>query len=368
MRILDRYVLAEMALPFVTGILAVIMMLVGNTLYALVDLILRNHIPLVVILRLIVFNLPTLLVLTMPVGVAVSAAMAINRFAHDSELTVVRMAGVSLRRIFLPIFLVGFAASCISFVIDEHVVPWSQKEFQKTQAAMFGYAVAASPSLVANRVFVYENYAFYVGAASQDPKAPHSFNLRKVLIIENPVSTSSFPRFFTANTANYHNGVWTLYDVGVHSMDNAGFTSVEMRAAQMKLDLRTPLPVINDNANGFGEQPDSLTMKELAAKIRDMSKTGLEDRSYEVAYFFKLSLPFLCLSFGLCAPPLAMMYSRSGSFVGILLAIVMVWLAWNTVILVKALGIHGYIPPVLSAWATDIIFGAIGLYLIWRME
>ena len=368
MRILDRYVLAEMAFPFVTGILAVVMMLIGNTLYALVDVILRNHIPLVVITRLIVFNLPTLLVLTMPVGVAVSGAMAVNRLARDGELTVIRMAGVPLRRIFLPIIVTGLCASIASFLVDEYVVPWSQREFQKTQAAMFNYAVTASPSLAANRVFVYDNYAFYIGDARKDPRSERAFQLSRILIIENPVSDGAFPRFFTAASATYRNGLWMLYDVNVHSLDKAGFTSVEMHATQMALDLRTPLPVIADNSNGFGDQPDSYTMAELARKIRVMTRTGLDERAYEVAFYFKLALPFLCFAFALCAPPLAMVSARTGSFAGILLAIVMVWVAWNTVILAKAFGIHGYIPAAASAWFTTIFFAAIGLLLIRRME
>jgi lipopolysaccharide export system permease protein len=81
MRMLDRYILAEMILPFVAGIFVVIMMLVGNTLFALVDLILKNHIPLGVVARLVVFNIPTLMVLTMPIGVALAGALAVNRLA-----------------------------------------------------------------------------------------------------------------------------------------------------------------------------------------------------------------------------------------------------------------------------------------------
>lgn len=368
MRLLDRYILTEMIMPFVAGILAVLMMLVGNTLFALVDVILKNHIPLIVVTRLVVFNLPTVLVLTMPVGVALSGAMAVNRLARDNEVTVMRMAGVPLRRIFLPVFVVGLAASIVSFTIGEHVVPWSQQQFQKTQAAMFGYALTESPSLAANRVFHYDNYTFFVAAAARDPRDAQVFHLQQVLIIENPVGLAPFPRFYTAVSANYKNGLWTLYDVAMHSLDNQGFTSLETHAARMLFDLRAPLPTIGDDANGLGNQPDALTMAQLGDKISVMRKTGLDSREYEVAYYFKLSLPFLCFCFSLCAPPLSMRFSRTGSFVGVLLSIVMVFVAWNTVILAKAFGIHGYIAPVVSAWTADALFAALGLYLLWRME
>jgi lipopolysaccharide export system permease protein len=263
---------------------------------------------------------------------------------------------------------VGICASIASFLVGEHVVPWSQREFQKTQAAMFGYAVAASPNLASNRVFVYENYNFYIGSATKDARQADVFHLQKVLIIENPTDPNNFPRFFTANTAEYKDGLWTLYDVTVHSEDSNGFTTVEMHPARMTLDLRIPLPTIGDDANGLANQPEAFTMAQLQQKIAVMKKTGLESREYEVAYYFKVALPFLCLAFAICAPPLSMKFARTGSFVGIFLSIVMVFVAWNTLILAKALGIHGYLPPFLSAWAANILFCGLGLYFLWRME
>src|SRR5579884_3641361 len=123
MRHLDRYIVGEMVLPFLTGVFAVIMMLVGNTLFALVDLILKNNIPVLMVSRLVVYNIPTLVVLTLPVGVALAAALAVNRLARDSEITAIRMAGVPLVRIFLPIFISGFLVSVLSFWLGERVVP-----------------------------------------------------------------------------------------------------------------------------------------------------------------------------------------------------------------------------------------------------
>ncbi len=44
------------------------------------------------------------------------------------------------------------------------------------------------------------------------------------------------------------------------------------------------------------------------------------------------------------------------------------FLYWNNILLGKALGIGGIVPPVLAGWSQNIIFGAAGLYLIWREE
>ena len=73
MKRLDLYLLGEMLLPFVSGVLLIIVMLVGNTLYPLIEQIAKFNIPVLVIAKLVAFNLPTLLVLTLPAGMALSA-------------------------------------------------------------------------------------------------------------------------------------------------------------------------------------------------------------------------------------------------------------------------------------------------------
>ena len=85
-------------------------------------------------------------------------------------------------------------------------------------------------------------------------------------------------------------------------------------------------------------------------------------------YYAKLGLPFLCLAFALCAPPLALRFARAGAYMGIFLSIIMVWVAWNMLLLTKILGITGKMPPSLAAWSPALLFAVVGVYLLWRAE
>jgi len=367
--LLDRYLLGEMVVPFLSGIFAVVTMLVGNTLYALLDQILKNHIPLIIICRLVVFNIPALIVLTLPVGIALSSSLAVNRLCRDSELTPIRLTGTSLRRIFLPIYVTGAFLSVFSFWMSEVVVPRATVEFQKTQSAMIGYAITASPTLVSDRVFTYQDYSFFVREANKGvPGNPNALAVRGVLIYQNPVGLDGFPRFITAQSAIYDDGNWTLSGVIVHMLDSEGFTSIEFRAAQMTLPLRAPIPMVASPASGFAGQPDQYTMTQLGDQIRLLKRTGQDTTELEVAYQFKMALPLLCLAFALCAPSLAVKFAKTGSFMGVFLSIIMVFVAWNTLLLTKALGLSEHLPPFLAAWTPDILFAAIGMIVLWRSE
>jgi lipopolysaccharide export LptBFGC system permease protein LptF len=52
----------------------------------------------------------------------------------------------------------------------------------------------------------------------------------------------------------------------------------------------------------------------------------------------------------------------------VLLAIVLVFVFWNTLLLFQILGNHGVLPPLLAAWATNLLFGVGGLTLLRRLE
>jgi lipopolysaccharide export system permease protein len=358
-----------MVLPFLSGIFAVVTMLVGNTLYALLDQILRNRIPLSIICRLVVFNIPALVVLTLPVGVALSSALAVNRLSRDSEITPIRLSGTSLRRIFLPIYIAGVVMSFFSFWMSEFVVPRATIEFQKTQSAMLGYAITASPTLVSDRVFTYQNYSFFVREATKGvPGHPNALAVRGVVIYENPEGENGFPRLIAAQSAVYDDGNWTLTDAMIHMLDSNGFTTTEAHAGTFILPLRAPIPMMSTAASGFAGQPDQYTMAQLAEQIQILSKTGQDASALEVAYQFKMALPFLCLAFALCAPAISIKFARTGSFVGVFLSIVMVFVAWNTLLLTKALGLSGHLPPFLAAWTPDILFAAVGVIVVWRSE
>jgi len=366
MKRLDRYLLGEMVLPFVGGILLIVVMLVGNTLFPLIEDIVKNGIPPLIVARLVVFNLPILIPLTLPPGVALASAWAVNRMARDSEVTAIRMAGVSLKRLFLPIICVGALASVTSFVVGDRVVPAAWREFQKTQGQLFAYALQASPTVAANKVFTFQDYSFFIGAIQKDPAGKaDNLKLSRVVIYQNPIGPNAFPIRITAQSADYSHDVWTLHHAIASTFDSAGYTALEVGPKTMTLNLQVPLDSL---AGAAIDTPDNLSMAQLGTQMAALARTGQDTTVVAFNYYSKLGLPFLCLGFALCAPPLALRFARAGAYMGIFLSIIMVWVAWNTLLLTKILGVAGRMPPALAAWSPALLFVCLGVYFLWEME
>jgi LPS export ABC transporter permease LptG len=362
---MDRYVLSEMIPPFISGVLLIVVMLVGNTLYALLQTIAKSNIGIPVVAKLVVFNIPPLLVLTFPAATSLAAAWVVNRMARDSEVTAIRMAGVPLARLFAPIYAVGVVVSVVSFLVADRVVPHAQHEFQQTQAEMLNYALQASPELAQNRVITFNDYSFAIKTIRKDPNGdPNKLQLTGVLIMQN-LFYKPYPEVITAKTAVYDHDVWTLNNVVVHTFGPDGFTEVEIGAKTLTLNLEVPLMGIAENAF---LQPDELTMAQLGRQMRALAKTGQDDSEVAYDYYSKLAMPFVCLAFALCAPPLALRFARAGAYMGIFLSLVLVWVGWNTLLLTKYLGVAGKLDPMFAAWSPDVLFLVLGVYFLWKSE
>ncbi len=332
MRLSDRYVFGELILPFVIGTLAVLMMLVGNTLFAYLARMLQEKWPVGVVMRALVLNIPTVLVLTLPVATALAASLATNRMARDLEITVLRGSGASLLRIFLPILLFGALVSAADLYISDRVVPWAWKEQQNVESILYNLPKDPVQSNVAFKV---ENHSVYIGSAER--AGPNRLRLNKIEILQHPDKPGEYPVITTAETAEYYADVWTLKNGVVHRYDKRGITDLDMMFEEMTLNLRVNFsqvltPPLREDQLAFAE------LTQRAADARRLGQTN-DALRYEVERWFKISLPAMCLVFALCAPPLALRFSRAGSFTGVLLSIIVVFVAWNTLLLMKYVGL-----------------------------
>src|SRR2546423_4556786 len=132
MKRVDRYLIREMIVPFLIGQAAVVLMLTGTVFYNNADTFLNYAIPAKGVAKIAFFFMPYLVNLTMPVAMAIAASLTVSRLARDSEITAMRAAGISLKRIFMPIFAVGVGMSIADFYFGEKILPWSNRQYVKS--------------------------------------------------------------------------------------------------------------------------------------------------------------------------------------------------------------------------------------------
>ena len=383
MKLLDRYLLREMFVPFLIGQGAIVLMLIGTVLYNNANVLLQNQVPLEFVVRMALYFAPFLVHMTMPVAMAVAASLAVSRLGRDSEITVMRAAGVSLFRIFLPIYALGLLASIGDFYFGEFVVPPSIARLNGVLSEIPNHIKRLLPQpgqwIISND----QSYALFV---RQIVQRKDRIDLYGVQIVASPAATFSgnaAPFVVYADKGTYQNGTWTLERASMVQYDLSKEARLEMKPeAKSEFKLYT---VVDPQSfqSGFllqfpmwqmGQRSANRTFTQLGEELKKDRQQRISDSFAELDYHFKLSVPFSCLVMALCCPPIALRFSRGGGFMGTLLSICLVFVYWNTLLLMRILGspgAEGSVPllaPPLAAWSQNVLFTLLGLITLRRSE
>jgi len=129
--ILDRYTLREFFWPFVFCVVGFTVILLSGVLFELIDLFLVKRVAIKIVIRMLVYYIPGIVVMTLPVAALFSTLLSLGRMNEDSEMIIMCSSGLPYWRIMIPVVIAGLIISGVTYVLNEEVVPWTNHEFQK---------------------------------------------------------------------------------------------------------------------------------------------------------------------------------------------------------------------------------------------
>ncbi|NCO36680.1 MAG: hypothetical protein AUJ92_20210 [Armatimonadetes bacterium CG2_30_59_28] len=353
--VLDRYLFRELILPFIVGVAAFLVIILGHTLYQIVDIVINRGVSAVDVTKMLIYRIPGFSILAIPVATLLAIALVVNRLERETEFTAMRGGGVSLPRLAVPCLLFGGLMTVLSYVLSEEVAPWANHRSENIVRKIM--LTKSIPMVEENRYFSSGDFYFYVHEVDVALS-----ELRDVMIYERQSPRAVYPRVITAKRAFTREGAWLLKDCLVHEFDEKGrlVTEASVDEVRFKLDL-----TVEDL---FGEQrgPAEMPSAELKRQIDLFDRGGINVRKMKVDYFTKFSVPLAPCILGLLAFPISRRWARAGSFMGILVTVLLVFfyngfMSWSS-----ALGNGGILSPVLAAWFPNVFFGLLGIGFMWR--
>lgn len=350
MRIVDRYIVRELLPPFLLGVGGVLVLLVGDVLYTLAGVLVGGRMSAGAIIRLLAFKLPAILVVTFPVATLLAVLLGLTRLARDHELQAMRLAGMSLPRMLLPVIMFGAAVAGSTLFVNEAVTPWGNR---RANAVLRETLPDAFP-VVREQVFLRtaDERVIYVGHVDERTRV-----LRDVMLYD---LGRPYPRLTTAKSVSIVENRWVLRDGVVREFDAQGFTTVEAAFAVMVV------PVVDRSGAGAVEThtPEEMTFRELHAQLRAFGPAS--PARVLVEYHRKLAVPLASLAFALVAGPLSLLASRGGRFAGVGLSVLLLFAYYVAMSVSRALGEAGGLPPPAAAWVPNILCALAGLALLLR--
>src|SRR6476619_4725926 len=162
-KILDRYVSGQVisTVTWSVGMLS-LMLVVGNALRDLLNLLISHQLPISYILTFIGYLLPFSMIYSIPWGILVSVLLVFGKLSSDNELVALRANGVGMIRICYPVFVIALAFLGICLWINLYAAPISEV---KLRSAVFDLASSDPLALFGSDEVIdqFPNRKIYVG-------------------------------------------------------------------------------------------------------------------------------------------------------------------------------------------------------------
>lgn len=133
MQIIDRYIIRQVALAtLVTATIVTIVVWLTQAL-RLIELVLDRGAPVSMLMWMLLLTIPTFLALIVPLGFAAALMFVYYRLMMESELVVLRAAGMSNWRLARPALLFSLLLVVFSYSMESVIAPYASRELAKQQ-------------------------------------------------------------------------------------------------------------------------------------------------------------------------------------------------------------------------------------------
>ena len=362
MKILDRYLIKSFILPLIYCLFVFCLLYIIVDVFGHLDEVLRNKVPLAMLLQYYLSFIPIIFVQSMPVATLLAVVYMLSSLNKSNELTAAKACGISTARLILPIFFIGTILSLSIFLINENIVPKSVITAERIKTDYIEKSPAKRKNLkTINNLTVYgkENQMIYAKEFN-----PIDSKLVEIIILEHD-KENRLRRKILASEAVWLGEEWRFYNCIIYRFDTSG----EM--------VGNPL-IFKNKIIGFPETPKELlkyevqteymSYKELKSYIKRLSSGGDTKTmaGLKTELYFKGALPFVCFIIMLLGIPFALTTRRGGAMAGIGISVIVGLLYYGSIYFSLAMGKGGILPPMVAAHFSNVIFLIIALVLLKR--
>lgn len=356
-KILDKYILKQVIELFLMGVFVfTTIIFASDTFITLIKQIAKFGIPFKVAFIIILLNLPSVIVMTIPMGVLLSTVMTLNRLSLSSEITVMRACGIGINRIARSIFVFAVVMALSCFIINESIVPVMTK--QAKDLALWALGQKNIPDGKENFVFkeLSDNGSlkrlFYVGMCEDK-------TLYNITVLDN--AKDGTIQVLQAREGHTSPKGWIFEKGATYTIGKRGqvlnTTLFDTSTVQFGLDLSREM-----NKNLAKE-------KNFVSLLRYLKKPEIapEDKQvYTIELFDKIALPVTTIVFVLLGVPLAITPPRVRYNRGFLFSILIIFAYYIVRALSISFGEAGSLIPFFAAWLPNIILTIWGTFLYYK--
>jgi lipopolysaccharide export system permease protein len=357
MRILDRYLLREFILYSLLGIVTFVALFIIVDLFEKIDTFVDHRTPILTVVRLYAYGLPAILTQVLPVAVLLGALLGLSMLRKNNEIAAMQGAGQSPWRLARPLLLAALFVSVAQYAMNELIGPQAHTHQRRILSEEIK---GQSDSDRENRSEVrllgggrrFWIARFYEGRTQ---------TLREVSV--QFLNQPTLRRRIDARTARWCDGGWR-FEEGYYRVFHDS-TDTVLRFQTYGTNEIEELP---DDFRATVRDPFYMSMKNLLIFAHRVRDSGGAVHKHMTNFHIRASFPLADLIMVLLGAALSLRVVRGGNLaIGFGISVAVGFAYFSLIRVGQALGYNGDLPPMLAAWLGNLVFGALGGFLFWKV-
>ena len=354
MKIIDKYIASTYIKHLLFSWIAVIIIFLVVNIVENLDKFIDKQVPTSTILRYYILFIPQIIYLILPAVTLLATLFTVGGFTSSNELTAIKVAGVPFYRVLLMLILTAtFCAGGVYF-LGETVIPLTNRQ----QLDIWRYEVKKIPRenrAVRGRIYL------QVGQNNQMYIENYRSSSREAIGIKMiEVKNGKVKGRIDAEKMIWRDNTWYVQGATKRTFGEAGQVTWQSDA-----DFTLGDEVLRpDQFEKVQTKPEEMNSVELRDFISRLKRVGGLTRRWEVELLAKISTPAAAVIIVLFGAPIAAVRRRGGTVLGFGISLFVCFFYFGLIQIGKVLGFNGSIPPWSAAWAGNIIFGILGIWML----
>lgn len=360
-KLLDRYVLSRFLSILLSAMVAFVTVFLVVDMVENLDKFIDAKMPRQAVVAYYLYTLPWFVSIALPMSTLLATLFSMGLMNKRNEITAMKASGFSIRRIGASLLLVGLVISASSFFFDDLLVSEGMRLKADVQSQYLAREYRRKHKVKKKNIFLQQSPTEHI--------AIDRFDYRNQLA--HGVYIQRYERGRLAQRIDFRRLKWdegaqrwrgTNYRV--RSFDHEADTVITEQGQDTLLALAIK-PV---NLMKMSVTPEEMRFSELQDFVAQLIRNGIDPTRWEVNMHFKVAFAmtsFIMVLFGL---PLSVGRPRSGLAFGAGMSVFVIFGYYAAIKLGQSLGFKGVLDPLLSVWLPNILFLALGFFLLRRLR
>ncbi|OGC76755.1 MAG: hypothetical protein A2145_01210 [candidate division Zixibacteria bacterium RBG_16_40_9] len=358
MKILDRYLIRQFLQVLLFGLVSLTIIFLLVNLIEQMDYFIDRHAKLLHVIEYYFFYVPEVLALVIPVAMLLSTLFSLGVLSKHHEITAFKSSGTSLYRILAPIYLVALIISMAVILFNGYLVPYANQKKAEIKKTKFE-KISSAEQVQLIDLFVQGDQGWIFHFKIYDPQLKQG-------------TDGLFQRFegeklvewLEAQKVIWKNPGWLLENGRVRVFEDTLLQPEKYQtfSSWVRYDLKAKPTLFSREQ----KTPDQMNLKELSSYIK-LKKKSRKDVTKEVVDLYVLislsMLNFIIVFFG---APLAANPRRAGLAFNFGVTVIVGFIYYILFKIGQSFGYNQKLSPWLSAWGGNIIFGILGLGILFK--